>query len=848
MERHRLAQLTLLCSALAMSAQAGDPPSKTLPGPLGHADLHGDALPDEALLRLGTVRLRHGNHVCSIAISKDGKRLVSAGGDHTVRVWDMQISKELRRFEIEGDAGFLHFVALSPDDNTLAVPTRDKIRFWDLKSGKELPAIENAPNTNDFAFAVFSPDGKTLAIAGSDVTLWDVASRKETRKLKTYVGAGRALAFSADGSLIAAGDGGAIRLWEVASGKLLQKFRRHGDTVTSVAFSPDGTILASAGDDNAIRLWDVATGQALGHIGHPNTRLSTQHFAMEDRFNGATVLFSPDGKALYSSAKDDRFIRMWDVATRQELRQFLGHMVGSMCLALSTDGQTLAAGSGDSCIRLWDTVSGKERFADNGHRGRVFSVAFLDSGKRVVSAGRDNAVRVWDRTTGRELHRFGSDSEGISFVAFSRDATLMASARHDDETIQLWDVTAAKGVRELVCSESGIYGLAFSADSKRLAAIDDNDNVALFDLADGKEIRKWHAQTGDDNVVFVGGNLSRGIAFSPDAKLLATVERKNNNQVSVCLWDTSTGKLARKFAAADQEPQIQRVLFSPDGRTLATMGRASIGLWSPATGRQIARIEGLGITHPQGMVNMESMAFSADGRFLVAAGQDSHLVVWETATGQEIRKFATKQGWVGSVAFAADGRTLACGGLDTTILLWDLVGSAPAKELSAKELDERWAALSGEAGPAYKALWSLLGSPQSAVRFLREQVRPLAPIDPQRLARLIADLDSDQFDVRQKAGDELEKHGELAEEALSKVLMGKPSLEVRQRVEMIIQKMPAGQLTGEQLRLLRAVTALERIGTPEARQVLEQVAQGVPRSRLTQEAKAAAERLALHDK
>lgn len=839
----RLALLPLVCLALSAPGQSDEPVSEKLATPPQQADRHGDALPAEALLRLGTVRLRHGNHVSSIAITPDGKTLVSAGGDHLVCVWDMTTSKELRRFEIDGNVGFVLFISVAPDGNTLAVPAQNKIRFWDLTSGKELPALDSPQNNNDYSFVVFSPDAKTLAIAGNEVTLWDLANRKEIRKLKTYASPGKALTFSTDGTLIAAGDGGCIRVWEAASGKLLHKLRRHGDSVTSIAFSPDGKMLASAGDDNAVRLWDVASGNPLGQIAHPNTRLSTQHFVMEDRFNGASVVFSPDGKTLYSCAKEDRMLRAWNVATRQQLRQFEGHAVGSMCLAISADGQTLAAGSGDSCIRLWDTTTGKERYAEDGHRGRVFNVAFLDGGKCVVSAGRDNVVRVWDRETGRQLHRFSDEAESFGFVAFARDGRLMASARHDDETIRLWDVTTGKLARELVCAESGIFGLAFTADGKQLAAIDENDNVSLWDVGKGKEIRKWHAQSGEDNVVFIGGNLSRGIGFSPDGKLLATVERKNNNESSVCLWDTTSGKLARKFAAEDPERQVLRVLFSPDGRTVATMGRATITLWSASTGKQVARIEGLGINHPQGMVNMESMAFSPDGKFLVAPGQNSQLGVWETATGQEVRKFETKQGWIGSVAFAADGRTLASGGLDTTVLLWDLMGVSQPRELAAKELEESWAALTGEAGPAYKALWALAGSPQSAVPYLREQVRPVVPLDPQRVARLIADLDSNQFGARQSAGDELEKFGELAEESLNKVLMGKPSLEVRQRVEAILQKMPAGQMTREQLRTVRAVTALERIGTPEARQLLEQVGQGVPRARLTQEAKAAVERL-----
>src|SRR5262249_40907982 len=154
-----------------------------------------------------------------------------------------------------------------------------------------------------------------------------------------------------------------------------------------------------------------------------------------------------------------------------------------------------------------------------------------------------------------------------------------------------------------------------------------------------------------------------------------------------------------------------------------------------------------------------------------------------------------------------------------------------------------WAALPGEAATAYPTVWAMAGSPKTAVPFLREHLKPVLPADPQKLTKLIADLDSDQFAARQKAGEELETLGELPEEAVSKRPEGKPSLEVRQRVEALLQKNPSPQLSGERLRALRAITAIEAMGSAEARQLLEQLAQGMSRARVTQEAKAAVERL-----
>jgi hypothetical protein len=164
--------------------------------------------------------------------------------------------------------------------------------------------------------------------------------------------------------------------------------------------------------------------------------------------------------------------------------------------------------------------------------------------------------------------------------------------------------------------------------------------------------------------------------------------------------------------------------------------------------------------------------------------------------------------------------------------------------LAAEELERLWTDLAGEDVPkAYRAVCLLATAARQAVPFLQHRLRQVGSADPQQLARLIADLDDDHFAVRQKATHELEKLGDQATGALHQVLAGKPSLEVRRRVEQLLQKQSRTVLSPEGLRLLRALEALEQMATPEARQLLDRLAAGSPGAWLTQEAKAARERL-----
>jgi len=192
------------------------------------------------------------------------------------------------------------------------------------------------------------------------------------------------------------------------------------------------------------------------------------------------------------------------------------------------------------------------------------------------------------------------------------------------------------------------------------------------------------------------------------------------------------------------------------------------------------------------------------------------------------------------------------GSSDTTLLVWDkdaLKAEPPAAEatpLDAKALEALWTDLaSDDARKEYRALWSLVALPKQAVPLLRERLKPVGAVDGKRLNDLIAELESNQFAVRQKATDELEKLGPMAKSALEKAQKGNASLEARRRVDELLERLKINSTPPAQtLQALRAVEVLEHIGNAEARQVLQLLAQGAPDAALTMDAKESLERLA----
>jgi WD40 repeat protein len=801
-------------------------------------DLYGDPLPPEAIARMGTVRFRDNPH--HIAYSLDGKTLIAS--DWEVRIWDAATGRQLRRMAGPNNRDKC---LVAPDQKTVAWTTNEgSIELWDYATGKQLhswesqgmkglPAKERRINT-----IVFSPDSRMLATAGPDgiLRLWNAATGEELRQLTGPKTFDQQVALSPDGRKIAYGHADkTVRVCETTSGEELWRTAVGPDGIGWLAFSPDGKVLASSlrSRERPVYLWNAATGKELRQL-TPNAK---EGFSQ--------VAFAPDSKTLAIGGHDGTIL-LFELATGKQSRRIRAHYGYTTMLAFSSDGKTLVS-CGDNLIRQWDVATGKEVHAPAGPAGSVCFVALSPDGRTLASGNSILNSRLWDAKTGKELHYIGAEkSHGWRIFAFSPDGRTLVS-NSPEPAICFWDPVTGKQLRNIrLPDDFHALWLTFSPDGKTLAAsisrqLQDS-KVVLFDVATGKELRSVQSALA----------LTLQVALSADGQTVFARNCDNDMKLKVDAWDVATGKELRSLVTDLGFPAFP-CAFSPDGRMFAQAESDAlkggwttkvIRVWELATGQEIRRLQ-------KPSIGIGALGFSADGRTLVQQGQQ--IIFWEVASGKERRSFLPPSGGGAegnrqSLSFSVDGALLASGNGDSTVLIWDVAGRLNPKPglLSAKDLEAHWAALIGDdAIKADQAIWALMSVPEQTVPFLQKQLQPAQAADQDQLGKLLADLDSNQFEARKQAALELEKFGELAEPAFQKALAGKPTAEVKRQVARLREKLWQANwhLSGERLRQERALEVLEHIGNPRARSLLERLAQGAPEARLTKEAKVTVERL-----
>jgi WD40 repeat protein len=650
-----------------------------------------------------------------VALLPDGRHALTARGDGTLVLWDLESGRALRDFR--GHTGPVWGLAVTPDGKRAVSAGADgTLRVWDVATGQEQKYPGREMSFEDIkrifrgeAVAAQScrsdlgqasagglgllPDGRqALCGVNERLVLVDLAGGKVVREWAAPAGQPvLSLALSPDGrrALTGHGDGGLV-LWGVAAGKEEFSFPPHLQGVPSVAFSPDGLLALSVCPGGPARLWDVAARKELCR-------------ARVTGFQAGAVAFTPDSKHFFLSWGDNP-VQVWDAAAREEVYRFAGFPGTAAGVAFADGGRrvVLCGGAGLAVRQLPgpDHDEGQllvESQGDNPivqvkRQGQAMRTLYPSSGagqycdmkvgdyelelgpgtpqglrlwpQRVsVKAGRQQVVRVFRAVTPLvrpdPQRQAAADKELIALLKREQDA------RTDREKLRADLLDYVRNYRGLVPA----HALEAAATLRRLPSpLDrlDRDKIPpeLLTRVGGRQARL--APRGLVAVLGEGGNPGKGqaavraLAFRGDGAVLAIGSAEGR----LTLWDTATAAPLRSWEA--HPGGVRAVAFSPDGKTVASGGadRRAV-LWDGTTGKKLRDLPG-----PAAAVR--AVAVSPDGRWVAIGGADGRVLL--SPTNGEPAKLLDALGGtpVADLAFSPDGSRLAGGFLDGTIRLWDV--------------------------------------------------------------------------------------------------------------------------------------------------------------------------------
>ena len=766
------------------------------------------------------------------AYAPDGKTIAAPDGDH-IKIWNLATEKLTRTLTVDSQAlgSTWRFRAcrlfagrVHPDRVGGAEKRGEDQSILRLRRGQRTtPADFKRRDVCDFCFC---GDKRTFAIVEnnksdcSQITIWDVTKGRRTGESapvpESYL---KSVAYLPRSNQLVTAEGlCTIRLWSLGGLETEVLPTKTETTAFQIAVSADGKVALAL--DNGFDVRNAETREII---------------AREDLVSHArSVALSPDGSLMAVGYLKGEVI-VWDTVTWKRRYTFATGLGAEV--RFSPDGKTLACL--DSVLRIWDMQTGNRVGRMSGHEGPVGYLAFSPGGERLASTGQDRTLRIWNSKTGKQIrvqdltgptlfypkkelaHKEVSGPRYPKNVAWSTDGATMAIdlQLHDamnGNLIQSFHDEKSEGNWEMWPTN-----IALSSDGKITAV-------------NGSEIRRWNLSSGTllDRRAALRASAGKSVVAPDGSRIVSMGFEVNRPEVNLLVSDLAASRhvvalrIPQSPGRAYEIPEVYALAASPDSK------RAAFGLFSIHVFDLADPLRSQSFSETPHAIG--SLAFAPHGNAIAAGRDDGTVEFWDLSTHRQIAKFSTGQGLVTALAFSPDGRRIATGGADSTILFWPL-RDLLAGDSSATDLTTFWTDLnqSDDIPRAYRAIERLAARPAESMPMLREKLKPRTPIPAERLAKLFAELDADDFGKRERATRDLQALGDVLRNDLVKLRKEAASAEVARRVSGILERFADRKPTEG-----FAVQTLEAIDNADAIRLLGELAGGVPGANLTLEAEA----------
>lgn len=510
--------------------------------------------------------------VTSVALSSDGRYVVSGSEDTKVRIWDLLERKNTEPHILEGHSKAVISVALSSDGRYVVSGSKDKtIRVWErLEMDYAEPSILNG-HEGEVTSIALSPDGRYV-ISGSDdakVRMWDLLERKN------------------------------------AEPSILQK---HSKAVISVALSPDGRYVVSGSEDRTVQVYDLDKSDVL---------------TLKGQYKVTSVALSPDGHYVVFGSKD-KIVRVWNSQEQDadaKPRILAGHNRQVTSVALSSDGRYVVSGSGDKTVRVWDLHTLSRTFNNlPGHERGVSSVALSPDGRYIVSKSKDKRMWVWDlRASNAKCHI--SKHDIVSNIVLLQDGRYIV-ASNKGKSLQVWDLGTPSSdislhslVRDDNDEDGWVTSVALSSDGRYVAFGSTKEIVRVWDLKTS-ELHTLEGHT--DGITSIG--------LSTDGQYVVS----GSKDKTVRVWERRERGYAELSILNGHTEKVTSVALSPDGRYVVSGCQdKSVRVWER---HEKSYAEPRVLEGHQGKAT--SIVLSPDGQYFASNNTDETVQIWDIASGQ----------------------------------------------------------------------------------------------------------------------------------------------------------------------------------------------------------------------
>ncbi len=852
----------VISALVLLSPGAGNPQPDPPPKADAKADelVTRDHLPEGAVARIGSPRLRHAGDIVALAFSRDGRWLATASpasGDKSVRVWDLANGKQRHRIPIavnpyENSARHRPVaVAFAADDKRLLVLDAHGFQSFDAATGRrELAQVLFTGNDPNQFFpdqgvigAGFSPDTKTFALVrgNGEMLLGDTATGAVKRTIAKSMNVPENtryshvdVLFTPSGSEVCVPiPTDSVPIFDTATGKskrsLAKEFIPQYGAASNAAFTADGrqfiSVVTTAQEGRAgtysVSVGDVATGKALRTIPTPTMP--------------RVLSVSPNGKLLAVSADSvsSSTVRVLDLESGKELQSVPLSLTPALA-TFSPDSRLLASTChSEGRVTVWDI--GKNALHPQSADESTPSARFDRHGNVELNRfiyGRKITV---DWRNGKVLEDRKVEFKGWGFDAPSEDGKVRAELDISKDKSQpplavlVKETATGRSVARLEGVSDYPRRMAFADQNRLLVTATQDDVLSVWDVAAGK--RLWSEKYPRQSFGYAGMGEPHFDAANRRLAICST----DRTRTVIDIWELR--KPAR--VARLEAPNVllaNGIAFSPDGEFVAG-GSEAVTCWRVSDGHVIHTLRDHKAKESPNDRSAIRCAFSTDGRKLLTVDDSGTIRVWEFATGQLIRTFTGHHGET-TATFSPDARAIVGASNDAPVFVWDVYGLAAPPPFDADRVWKDLAAPSAATG--FRAVRELCAAPREAIAVLKGKLKPEV-VDPKTIEGWVKDLSAEEFAVRERATAGLAQQGEAIAPLLRKALAATTDAEGRHRLTALLQR--AERPSPADLRVRRAVDALEHLGTPEANEHLKALARGTAGCLQTVQAEEALSRL-----